>query len=59
MVICTGYCLWNSMREREDPADGLSSIDHSETKYKTEKCTNQEQQISVLVQENNKVHVHC
>lgn len=47
------------MREREDPADGLSSIDHSETKYKTEKCTNQEQQIFVLVQENNKVHVHC
>lgn len=47
MAICTGYCLWNSMREREPPAeppaDGLSSIDHREIKYKMVKCTNQEQ----------------
>lgn len=44
MVVCTGYCLWNSMREREAPADGLSSIDHREIKYKMVKCTNQKQQ---------------
>ena len=49
----------NLQCKKEPPDDGLSSIDYSETKYKMVKCTNQEHQISVLVQENNKVHVHC
>lgn len=40
MVVCTGYCLWNSMREREAPADGLSSIDYKKKKDKMVKCTN-------------------
>ena len=40
MVVCTGYCLWNSMREREAPAEGLSSIDYKKKKDKMVKCTN-------------------